>query len=255
MKPLALDLFKGLGGATRGLKAAGFFVIGIDNEDYSTMEGYVAPDAFIQADIREVAKDVRKYLLALQVDFVWASPPCQEFSYESFPFKRCRDKAALHAADKSLWESAVKIAADLNAPIVIENVRGAEKYFGKAKAHYGSFYLWYDVPFMLPMGRPVKGFQEVKVGGTRNGLQRSGGLLNQKRGYKKMFGSEKYSSSNRFENHPGAQMGSQSQSRKEWSALAAMIPEELSTWIGEVFMRDCLEKYDNVPCRTEGGTA
>lgn len=35
-------------------------------------------------------------------------------------------------------------------PIVIENVREAQRWLGTARAHYGSRYLWGDVPALLP---------------------------------------------------------------------------------------------------------
>jgi hypothetical protein len=36
-------------------------------------------------------------------------------------------------------------AAGHYVPMVVENVRGAQKWVGRAQAHYGSFYLWGDV--------------------------------------------------------------------------------------------------------------
>lgn len=50
---------------------------------------------------------------------------------------------------KSCWE----IARTAGLPIVLENVREAQRWLGKAKAHYGSRYLWGDVPAMLPYAR------------------------------------------------------------------------------------------------------
>jgi hypothetical protein len=36
-------------------------------------------------------------------------------------------------------------------PLIVENVRGAQKWVGQARWHYGSFYLWGDVPALMPM--------------------------------------------------------------------------------------------------------
>lgn len=42
-------------------------------------------------------------------------------------------------------------------PMIQENVCGAQKYVGRARWHYGSFYLWDDVPALMPItiGRSV----------------------------------------------------------------------------------------------------
>jgi len=42
-------------------------------------------------------------------------------------------------------------AAGHYIPMVVENVRGAQKWVGRARWHYGSFYLWGDVPALMPM--------------------------------------------------------------------------------------------------------
>lgn len=208
MKPLALDLCCGKGGWTRGLLAAGWDVLGVDIELW---DGYPKEAAFLKCDVREIKIKDEKYSL------VCASPPCQEFSYRSFPFKRCRDLAANVPPDKSIWRACERIAKECNAPLILENVRGAQKYMGKAVAHYGSFYLWGDMPAILPIGRPIKGFRHPR------------GLPNSQFGQDRTRGIYR----NRFEDHPAEQMSSKSMSRKEWSANAAIIPFELARWIGE----------------------
>jgi hypothetical protein len=35
--------------------------------------------------------------------------------------------------------------------MVVENVRGAQKWVGRSRWHYGSFHLWGDVPALMPM--------------------------------------------------------------------------------------------------------
>jgi len=199
-RPVALDLCQGKRGWTNGLIAAGWYVIGFDIEDWGP-----APEhsETIIRDVREV--DGKRYNASLVV----ASPPCQEFSYRSFPFKRCRELAATVPPDTSIWEACVRIAKECNAPLVLENVRGAQKYMGKAAAHYGSYYLWGDVPAMLPIGGGIKGFKHNYEGITK--------------------------CSNRFEDYPHSAMGSKTVKRKEWSANAAMIPYELALWVGACF--------------------
>ena len=70
LRPRALDLYCGGGGAALGLMRAGFRVTGIDVEDHS--RSY--PGEFIQGDVFDVSLTLANF------DLVWASPPCQRFS-------------------------------------------------------------------------------------------------------------------------------------------------------------------------------
>lgn len=112
MKPLALDLFCGAGGASMGLHRAGFEVVGID---IRMMPRY--PFGFFMFDalkwpLREGPAPGRP-----SYDLVWASPPCQRFS------------ALATRQDLSHYPDLVEpIRARLIAagiPYVIENVPGA----------------------------------------------------------------------------------------------------------------------------------
>lgn len=68
MKPRALDLFCGAGGATKGLQMAGFHVTGVDIRKQPRYCG----DVFHVADALGFPLD--------GYDFIWASPLCQAFS-------------------------------------------------------------------------------------------------------------------------------------------------------------------------------
>lgn len=72
MKPRALDLFCGAGGATRGLQLAGFHVTGVDIKP----QPHYCGDEFIQTD----ALLMRPRLLRVIYKYIWASPPCQAYT-------------------------------------------------------------------------------------------------------------------------------------------------------------------------------
>jgi hypothetical protein len=70
------------------------------------------------------------------------------------PWKRAK---ALPPPDNTLFEACFRIqreaceAAGRHIPLVVENVCGAQKWVGKAEYHYGSYFLWGDVPALMPM--------------------------------------------------------------------------------------------------------
>ncbi len=146
MKPLAIDLYCGLGGWAEGFLTEGYDVIGFDIErrpypaqlvlqDVLTLHGWQFRNAAV----------------------IVASPPCQAYSYRAMPWKKAK---ALPPPDNALFEACFRIAREAGAPIVVENVNGAQKWVGRARWHYGSYYLWGDVPALMPF--------------TMNGLKNGG---------------------------------------------------------------------------------
>jgi hypothetical protein len=87
-------------------------------------------------------------------DLIVASPPCQAYSYRAMPWSRAK---ALPPPDNTLFEACFRIqreacaAAGRYIPMVVENVRGAQKWVGRSRWNYGSFHLWGDVPALMPM--------------------------------------------------------------------------------------------------------
>jgi len=149
VKPLAVDLFCGLGGWAEGFLAEGYDVIGVDN-DPRFAAGYEALGAhFILADVRDL--DGRDFRAAR---CIVASPPCNEFTRLNF----LRSHAP--PPDMSLVETCWRIQGEARVPFVLENVEGARRYIGPAVAHRGSWYLWGDVPILFD------GHMPPKVGGT-----------------------------------------------------------------------------------------
>ena len=106
MRPRALDLFCGGGGAARGLIAAGFDVVGVDIRDHARS----FPGPFVIGDATRPPFDVSDF------DLVWASPPCQAFSAAT-PTNARERHPDLMDATRSVLRSARRS--------VIENVPGA----------------------------------------------------------------------------------------------------------------------------------
>ena len=166
-KPLAIDLFCGLGGWTEGLLAAGYEVVGFDIEQH-VYGAHRYPAQLVLQDVRTIHGSQFK-----DAALIVASPPCQEFSYLSMPWTRAKQIGrALRGRDgfpagytgsrtiaemTALFDACFRIqreaceAAHRHIPLVVENVCGAQKWVGRAKWHYGSYYLWGDVPALMPM--------------------------------------------------------------------------------------------------------
>ena len=149
-KPLMIDLYAGLGGWAEGGLAEGYDVVGFDNERHVYGESRYPAQLVIQ-DVTTLHGAQFK-----DADLVVASPPCQAYSYRAMPWKRAK---ALPPPDNTLFEACFRIqreaieAAGHFIPLVVENVCGAQKWVGRARWHFGSFYLWGDVPALMPITR------------------------------------------------------------------------------------------------------
>ena len=172
MKPLAIDLFCGLGGWTEGLLAEGWDVIGFDIEQHVYGEERY-PGMLVIQDVLTLHGSQFK-----DADLIVASPPCQEFSYMAMPWSLAKAKAAKIRADVTgaelarlnrLFNACFRIqreaseAAGRRVPMVVENVRGARPWVGPSSWAYGSFHLWGDIPALMPS--PVRARKNGELGG------------------------------------------------------------------------------------------
>ena len=124
-------------------------------------------------------------------DCIVASPPCQTYSYMAMPWSLAKREVrwqqwerdspfgdrlaslnALFAACFRIQREACE-AAGRHIPMVVENVKGAQPWVGRAKANFGSFYFWGDVAMVggqVVAGRP-------QFGQTVNAARRRGGKV------------------------------------------------------------------------------
>ena len=168
MKPLAIDLFCGLGGWTEGLLTEGYQVIGFDIEQH------------VYGEERYPAQLVLQDVLTLHgsqfkdATLIVASPPCQAYSYRAMPWKRAK---ALPPPDNSLFDACFRIqreaseAAGRRIPLVVENVRGAIPWVGRSRWNYGSYHLWGDVPALMPMVRKASKVPGFRFDGSGKSFQ------------------------------------------------------------------------------------
>lgn len=178
MKPLAVDLCSGIGGWAEGLEAEGYDVIRVDIEDMFAATGTPKPPGclLMLQDILTVHGSQFK-----DAALIVASPPCQAYSWMAMPWSLAKAKASSIRSDETgqatedlnrLFNACFRIqreaceAAGRHIPMVVENVRGAQPWVGRAAWNYGSFYLWGDVPALMPAA--VKA-QKFNPDGTQHG--------------------------------------------------------------------------------------
>ncbi len=243
--PLAIDLFCGLGGWTDGLLAEGYDVIGFDIERHTYGEHRYPAQLVIQDVLTLHGSQFRS------ADLIVASPPCQAYSYRAMPWKRAK---ALPPPDNTLFEACFRIqreaceAAGRHIPLIVENVRGAQPWVGRARWNYGSFYLWGDVPALMPITfKGVKG-KPYETGNKNDGGSWFAIAHNTPSGKGQnpdgrkcggdWFGKESaatYGGGFGGDSSPMRSHSSKSSKRKMASAMIAKIPLPLSRHIGATF--------------------
>lgn len=255
-RPLAIDLYCGLGGWTEGLLAEGWDVIGFDIEAHA-YGGERYPGQLVIQDVLTLHGSQFK-----TADLIVGSSPCQQYSYMAMPWSKAKAKAAAIRADETgellrrlneLFLAQFRIqreasqAARRHVPMVVENVRGAQPWVGPAAWSYGSYYLWGDVPALMPPvvdGRKVPGFRFDGSGGS---FQTASVEHHEHRGRKNTGGSwfkigspgQTVTGQNPdgrlWKRDPVASQTSRGPRRKAASAKIAKIPLALSRHIARVY--------------------
>lgn len=261
-RPIAIDLCVGLAGWTSGLTAAGWRVIGIDIEDMFAALGEPKPEHFelVIQDICNVRGADYPH-----VRLIVGSSPCQDFSYRAMPWRRAK---ALHAPflGMFLFEQQFRIqreiceAAGQYIPMVVENVRGARPWVNRPSVSFGSYYLFGDVPALMPSpirATKVPGFRFDGSGGSfqtasvegikvlaQAGRSPAPGLGarftsrdcgHEREGRKAPPGTQWFNDGPRSPDSL-ASSSSSSPTRKAASAKIAKIPFTLSSWIGKTYL-------------------
>lgn len=166
---IALDLFCCQGGASSGLAAAGFQVVGVDIDPQPNY-----PFPFVQADALTT--------IPRGFDFVWASPPCQAHT---------RAQRIQGNEHPDLIDATRAMLKASGTPYVIENVVGAPlenpttlcgAMFGLMTYRHRLFEC--SFPVVQPehpehqapnrkMGRPVSDGEMMHIVGNFSGVQRA----------------------------------------------------------------------------------
>lgn len=245
-QPLAIDLFCGLGGWTEGLLAEGYYVVGFDIERHEYGEHHY-PGQLVVHDVLTLHGSQFR-----NATIIVASPPCQEYSYMAMPWTKAKAKAAAIRADTTgaelerlnrLFNACFRIqreaseAAGHRIPLIVENVKGAQPWVGRARWSFGSFYLWGDVPALMPI---VVRTAIKNTGGSWFNIGSPGQKVtnrNPVHALSGIKGSEGYA-----RDHPNAfgwakpGTSSHSVARKAASAMIAKIPLPLSRHIAATFL-------------------
>lgn len=142
-----LDLFSGLGGASEAFVQDGWRVIRIEN---NPLLEYVPHT--LTLDVLEWADWIDNLP---PIDFIWASPPCQEFSlaFNAPAAKAQREGREFHPDMKCVTAALDIIDALQPRHWVLENVQGSVSHLrplmGRHSQKIGPLFLWGNFPYIV----------------------------------------------------------------------------------------------------------
>lgn len=151
-----LDLFCGRWGWSRAFAARGWECVGVDlvePQEIPTGCEFVKMDALdvLWLPVYQGFRLFRSGGNVCNFDFICASSPCEKFSV--FQIKNFHPDPPYPEIGVRLFNHTREICEASEIPYIIENVRAAERFVGRATNHSGSFYLWGTaVPPLLPKG-------------------------------------------------------------------------------------------------------
>ena len=231
IKPLAIDLFCGLGGWTEGLLAEGYRVVGFDIEQHVYGEARYPAQLVLQDVLTIHGRQFKNAALIV------ASPPCQEYSYMAMPWSRAKAIATEYRSGKrdvkqltALFDACFRIqreaceAAGHRIPLIVENVRGAIPWVGRSRWNFGSFHLWGDVPAVMPVTIKAHKVPGFRFDGSGKSFQSAS-----------VAGIKHHGSGEVWCDTGPASVSSKSSARKFASAMIAKIPLPLSRHIARTF--------------------
>lgn len=169
MKPKALDLFCGAGGASVGYAAAGFEVCGVDIQ---AQPNY--PFAFCQADA--MVFDIRGF------DLVVASPPCQRYSKAQRIQNNEHPDLIAPLRERMQRSGAMHVIENVVGAPLVNPVELCGAMFGLRTYRHR----WFECSFSVEapshpehtaplrkMGRPVQDGEFMHVVGNFSGVERA----------------------------------------------------------------------------------
>lgn len=183
MKPLCIDLYCGLGGFSEGFLAEGYECVGFDIERHDYGSGGYPGQLVLQDVLTLHGRQFRN------ADIIVASPPCQAYSYRAMPWNPLwKENSRLdddggppvdHRVPAAIFNDLFRAcfciqreaseAAGHHIPMIVENVKGAQPWVGRAAWHYGSYFLWGDVPALMPASIPLRKLPKHISDSIRNG--------------------------------------------------------------------------------------